>query len=77
MIASVSGVAHTQPWPPRAWSAWPWVTSARALGISLPNTATCQELFNAAAAAGGAAWDHSAMVRVLEKLACHEIGAAA
>ena len=50
---------------------------ARTLGISLPNTATCQELFNAAAATGGNAWDHSAMVRVLEKMACHEIGQAA
>jgi 2-hydroxy-3-oxopropionate reductase len=49
---------------------------ARTLGISLPNTATCQELFNAAAAAGGSAWDHSGMVRVLERLACHEIGQA-
>src|SRR5574337_339526 len=47
---------------------------ARSLGVSLPSTATCQELFNAAAAAGGAAWDHSGMVRVLEKLASHEIG---
>ena len=47
---------------------------ARSLGISLPNTATAQELFNAAAAAGGKAWDHSGMVKVLEKLACHEIG---
>ena len=47
---------------------------ARSLGVSLPNTATAQELFNAAVAAGGAAWDHSGMVRVLEKLACHEIG---
>ena len=47
---------------------------ARNLGISLPNTAACQELFNAAVAAGGAAWDHSGMVRVLERLACHEIG---
>jgi 2-hydroxy-3-oxopropionate reductase len=47
---------------------------ARALGVSLPNTATCQELFNAAAAAGGAAWDHSGMARVLEGLAHHEIG---
>ena len=47
---------------------------ARSLGLSLPNTATCQELFNAAVAAGGEAWDHSAMVRVLERLACHEIG---
>ena len=47
---------------------------ARSLGVSLPNTATCQELFNAAAAAGGAAWDHSGMARVLESLAHHEIG---
>jgi 2-hydroxy-3-oxopropionate reductase len=50
------------------------LSGARSLGVSLPNTATCQELFSAAKAAGGAAWDHSAMVRVLEKLACHEIG---
>jgi len=50
------------------------LAGARALGVSLPNTATCQELFNAASAAGGRAWDHSGMVRVLEKLACHEIG---
>ena len=28
MIASVSGVAHTAPCPPRAWSPWPWVISA-------------------------------------------------
>ena len=49
------------------------LTSARALGVSLPNTATCQELFSAAIAAGGAAWDHAAMVRVLERLACHEV----
>ena len=47
---------------------------ARALGVSLPNTATSQELFNAAVAAGGAAWDHSGMARVLEGLARHEIG---
>ena len=50
------------------------LAGARALGVSLPNTATCQELFNAAAAGGGKAWDHSGMVRVLERLACHEIG---
>jgi 2-hydroxy-3-oxopropionate reductase len=48
--------------------------SARTLGISLPNTATAQELFNAAGAAGGKAWDHSGMVKVLEKLADFEIG---
>ncbi len=50
------------------------LASARALGVSLPNTATAQELFNACAAHGGRAWDHSAMVRALEKLANFEIG---
>jgi len=49
------------------------LSGARALNISLPNTATCQELFNACAAHGGSAWDHSAMVRALEMLAKHEI----
>jgi 2-hydroxy-3-oxopropionate reductase len=52
------------------------LSSARALGVSLPNTATAQELFNACAAHGGKAWDHSAMVRALEKLANFEIGTA-
>lgn len=52
------------------------LSGARALGVSLPSTALCQELFNAAAAGGGAAEDHSGLVRVLERLACHEIGAA-
>ena len=50
------------------------LTSARQLGLSLPNTATCQELFNACVAHGGATWDHSAMVRALEVLANHEVG---
>jgi 2-hydroxy-3-oxopropionate reductase len=49
------------------------LSGARTLNISLPNTATCQELFNACAANGGSAWDHSAMVRALELLAKHEI----
>ncbi len=48
--------------------------SARTLGVSLPNTASCQQLFNAAVAAGGGGWDHSGLVRVLERLAGHEIG---
>jgi 2-hydroxy-3-oxopropionate reductase len=47
---------------------------ARALRISLPNTATCQELFNSCAANGMAKLDHSAMVRALELLANHTIG---
>ena len=50
------------------------LSSARALGVSLPNTATAQELFNSCVAHGGKAWDHSAMVRALEKMANFEIG---
>jgi 2-hydroxy-3-oxopropionate reductase len=50
------------------------LSTAQALGVSLPNTATCQVLFNACVAHGGKAWDHSAMVRALEILANHEIG---
>jgi 2-hydroxy-3-oxopropionate reductase len=49
------------------------LSGARALGVSLPNTSTAQQLFNACTAQGGAKWDHSAMVRALEKLAGHEI----
>jgi len=49
------------------------LASARAIGVSLPNTATCQELFNACAAHGGSGWDHSAMVRALEMMAGFEI----
>jgi 2-hydroxy-3-oxopropionate reductase len=42
---------------------------AKALGVSLPNTATCQELFNACVASGLGKSDHSAMVRAIESLA--------
>ena len=50
------------------------LSAARKMGVSLPNTATAQELFNACTAHGGARWDHSAMVRALEIMAQHEIG---
>ena len=50
------------------------LSSARALGVSLPNTATAQELFNSCAAHGGSQWDHSAMVKALEMMANFEIG---
>jgi 2-hydroxy-3-oxopropionate reductase len=50
------------------------LSTGRQLGVSLPNTATAQELFNACAANGGAKWDHSGLVRALEKLANFEIG---
>jgi 2-hydroxy-3-oxopropionate reductase len=46
---------------------------ARALNMSLPNTATAQQLFSACAANGGAKWDHSALVRALELLANHPV----
>ena len=47
---------------------------ARAMGVSLPNTATAQELFNSCVANGGAKWDHSALVKALERMANHEVG---
>jgi 2-hydroxy-3-oxopropionate reductase len=50
------------------------LSSAKALGVSLPNTATAQELFNSCSAHGGKAWDHSAMVKALENMANFEIG---
>jgi 2-hydroxy-3-oxopropionate reductase len=50
------------------------LSAARQIGLSLPNTASAQELFNACVARGGKVWDHSAMVRALELLANHEIG---
>ena len=49
------------------------LAGARALGVSLPNTATAQELFNSCSANGGAKWDHSAMVKALERMANHVV----
>ena len=49
------------------------LASASALGVSLPNTATAHELYTACLAHGGAKWDNSAIVKMLEKLANHEI----
>ena len=46
---------------------------ASSLGLALPNTATAQELYNACIAHGGSKWDNSAIVKMLEKLANHEI----
>jgi len=52
------------------------LSGARALNLSLPNTATTQELFNAAASLGGKGWDHSGLVQVLEHLAGHQVAQA-
>ena len=49
------------------------LSNAREMGLSLPNTATCQELFNACTSHGGAGWDHSGLVRALELMANHEV----
>ena len=49
------------------------LSGARALGVSLPNTATAQELLNACAAQGWSGLDHSAMAKALELLANHDI----
>lgn len=51
------------------------LSNARELGLSLPNTATCQELFNTCTSHGGAGWDHSGLVRALEIMANHEVAA--
>ncbi len=50
------------------------LAGARALALSLPNTATCQQLMSACVARGGGAWDHSGLVRAIEALANHELG---
>ena len=47
--------------------------SARAMGMSLPNTATAQELFNSCVANGGGDDDHSGMVKALENMAAHTV----
>ena len=49
------------------------LSCASDLGVSLPNTATTQSLYNACVAQGGAKWDNSAIVRILEKLANHQM----
>jgi 2-hydroxy-3-oxopropionate reductase len=44
------------------------LSTARELGLALPNTATTQQLFSSCVAHGGADWDHSAIVKSLESL---------
>jgi 2-hydroxy-3-oxopropionate reductase len=50
------------------------LTAAKSLNLALPATSTAQQLFSACVANGGAAWDHSGMVRALERLSNFEIG---
>jgi len=49
------------------------LSSARDLGVSLPNTAMAQQMFASCAAHGGADLDHAALVRAIEGLADFEI----
>ena len=49
------------------------LSTARSLGLSLPNTAMAQELFNSCAAHGDGQKDHSAMVTALERMANHDV----
>ena len=52
------------------------LAGARALGLALPNTAGTQQLFSACVANGGAAWDHSGLVKALELMGKHEVAKA-
>lgn len=45
------------------------LSSAKEMGMALPNTALAQQMFSVATALGGADQDHSAMVRAIEHLA--------
>jgi 2-hydroxy-3-oxopropionate reductase len=49
---------------------------AKAMGVSLPNTAQAQELMNACAANGLAGLDHSALCRAIEIMSNHPIAQA-
>ena len=49
------------------------LSTAKSLGVSLPNTSNAQELFNSCKAHGDHAKDHSAMVTALERLANHRV----
>lgn len=49
---------------------------AKRLQMSIPHTALCQEMFNSALAAGDGELDDSALLKVIEKLANHEVGSA-
>ena len=50
------------------------LSTARKIGLSLPNTATAQELFNSCVAHGGSKWDHSGMVRRLNSWPVLKLG---
>ena len=49
------------------------LSNARKMGISLPNTAIAQELFNSCIGNGDGKKDHSALVTALERMANHKV----
>ena len=49
------------------------LTGAKELDVALPNTANAQELFEDCAAMGGQNWDHSALIKAIEKRSGHSI----
>lgn len=49
------------------------LNTARELGVALPGAAIFQQLLSSCIAQGGADWDHSAVIKPLEKLANHSI----
>ncbi|SDD68486.1 2-hydroxy-3-oxopropionate reductase [Belnapia rosea] len=49
------------------------LTSAKELGVALPNTASTQQLFSACIASGGGQLDHSGLVKALELMAAHPV----
>jgi 2-hydroxy-3-oxopropionate reductase len=49
------------------------LSSAKALSLSLPNTAIAQQMFASCIAHGGAELDHSALIMAIEGMAAHSI----
>jgi 2-hydroxy-3-oxopropionate reductase len=49
------------------------LSSAKALSLSLPNTAVAQQMLSSCIAHGGAELDHSALILAIEGLAAHSI----
>lgn len=49
------------------------LNTARELGVPLPGAALFQQLLSSCMAQGGADWDHSAVIKVLEQAANHSI----
>ena len=49
------------------------LSSAREFGLGLPNTSTAMALLDACIADGGGGWDHSALIRALEKSSGFEL----